>query len=365
MVRDFGTVRQARNGKYYGRYRVGGRDHYTPRRTTRTRVKEDLAAIAASILSGTFDDDAPPARRGAATVKILFRHWFNKLENEHYSPNTIRSYRSIWRAYISPAFGERLVDDIRPADIEDFQANLLAQGRSPRYVANIVRCMSSGFSFGVDAGMAKSNPVQLRRRHVPPAPPYRRGVALTTADLARTIAAAESYWKAAIALAGWGALRVGEVAALTRADISPDGATVTVSKAVKRDEFGHLVVGPPKSSASYRSVSLPEQAASIVREHLAAETGPAPTSLLYASSNGTPLRDARFRTALHDALAACNLPRIRFHDLRHTGLTEYGRQGATLADLMRRAGHSDPKVVMIYQHSDSERDAELARKMGR
>ena len=52
------------------------------------------------------------------------------------------------------------------------------------------------------------------------------------------------------------------------------------------------------------------------------------------------------------------------HELRHTGLTLYGQAGATLADLMARAGHTSAETVMIYQHSSAVRDRELAARMG-
>src|SRR5699024_12294704 len=53
-------------------------------------------------------------------------------------------------------------------------------------------------------------------------------------------------------------------------------------------------------------------------------------------------------------------PLFRFHDLRHTGLTIFAQEGATLAELMRRGGHSDIRVVLRYQHATMARDRELA-----
>jgi integrase len=47
--------------------------------------------------------------------------------------------------------------------------------------------------------------------------------------------------------------------------------------------------------------------------------------------------------------------RFRFHDLRHTGLTIFAREGATLAELMRRGGHADIRIVLRYQHATLER----------
>lgn len=51
---------------------------------------------------------------------------------------------------------------------------------------------------------------------------------------------------------------------------------------------------------------------------------------------------------------------FRFYDLRHTGHTLATRSGATLKDTMVRAGQSSEKAALIYQHSDEERQRDLA-----
>ena len=51
---------------------------------------------------------------------------------------------------------------------------------------------------------------------------------------------------------------------------------------------------------------------------------------------------------------------FRFYDLRHTGHTLTTRSGATLKDTMVRAGQSTERAALIYQHSDAERQKEVA-----
>ncbi|BCL21332.1 hypothetical protein GCM10017668_31750 [Streptomyces tuirus] len=51
---------------------------------------------------------------------------------------------------------------------------------------------------------------------------------------------------------------------------------------------------------------------------------------------------------------------FRYYDLRHTGHTLSTRSGATLKDTMVRARQSSEKVALIYQHSDEERQEEVA-----
>ncbi|GAA4714398.1 hypothetical protein APR04_004114 [Promicromonospora umidemergens] len=45
------------------------------------------------------------------------------------------------------------------------------------------------------------------------------------------------------------------------------------------------------------------------------------------------------------------------------GLTRIAQGGATLAELMRRGGHSDVTVVLRYQKATMARDIELAARM--
>lgn len=59
------------------------------------------------------------------------------------------------------------------------------------------------------------------------------------------------------------------------------------------------------------------------------------------------------------------LENFRFYDLRHTGHTPMTRSGATLKDTMVRAGQSTERAALIYQHSDLERQKELAGGLDR
>ena len=56
-------------------------------------------------------------------------------------------------------------------------------------------------------------------------------------------------------------------------------------------------------------------------------------------------------------------PGLRLHNLRHTGLAQAARSGATLPDLMNRAGHTTPRAALIYLHTDDERDQVVAASM--
>lgn len=51
---------------------------------------------------------------------------------------------------------------------------------------------------------------------------------------------------------------------------------------------------------------------------------------------------------------------LRWHDLRHSGLTWAAATGASTADLMRRGGHASPSAALRYQRATEDRDRALA-----
>jgi integrase len=57
------------------------------------------------------------------------------------------------------------------------------------------------------------------------------------------------------------------------------------------------------------------------------------------------------------------LPHVHFHDLRHAGLTLSAQAGATLAEVMRRAGHASSAAALRYQHAAERRDKDIAARL--
>jgi integrase len=53
----------------------------------------------------------------------------------------------------------------------------------------------------------------------------------------------------------------------------------------------------------------------------------------------------------------------RLHDLRHSGLTWSAEAGATVPELMRRAGHASPAAALRYQHATDDHDRAVAETL--
>ncbi|MEV0151984.1 MULTISPECIES: tyrosine-type recombinase/integrase [unclassified Nonomuraea] len=86
--------------------------------------------------------------------------------------------------------------------------------------------------------------------------------------------------------------------------------------------------------------------------------------LIFVGPDDGPLRNTNFnRRVWAKALQDADLPKIHFHDLRHTGNTLAASAGASIRELMARMGHSSTRAALIYQHSTDERQREVARKL--
>jgi integrase len=180
----------------------------------------------------------------------------------------------------------------------------------------------------------------------------------TPDEIAALIEAINPRYRAAVALAAWAGLRRGEILGLRRDDIDPTIHTVTVRRTrtemlSSNESFDSL----PKTDAGYRTVALPPHIWPLISEHLDQYAGDVH---VFVGRDGTPMRGNALRLAFQRARASIGRPDLRFHDLRHTGQTLAAAAGASLADLMRRLGHSSMAAAKRYLHATDARDQEIA-----
>jgi integrase len=167
-----------------------------------------------------------------------------------------------------------------------------------------------------------------------------------------------------ILLATWCALRFGELVELRRSDVNAQDGVIHVRRGAVRVKGG-WEIGPPKSEAGVRDVTIPPHVLPAIKAHLASEhVGPARDALLFPPQTGERLQPSTFNRHYYKARAKAKRPDLRLHDLRHTGATLAAQSGA-LAELMARMGHSTPAAAMRYQHAAHGRDKAIAEAMSK
>lgn len=124
-----------------------------------------------------------------------------------------------------------------------------------------------------------------------------------------------------------------------------------------------LFLAPPKSDAGKRIVSMPFTIVTDASLHLNSFTRSEHDALVFTSPRGMALRHPNFRRGVwYPALAATGLD-VHLHDLRHAGNQLTADAGANLRELMERTGHSSSRAALIYLHSTSDRQRQLAESV--
>ncbi|RAY14907.1 site-specific integrase [Actinomadura craniellae] len=168
--------------------------------------------------------------------------------------------------------------------------------------------------------------------------------------------------KALILLAAFAGLRWGEVTALRRCDFDIGKRTVRVRAAFVEQANGKMLLGPPKSRAGLRMVSIPAAIVPALVAHLEKYTKPENDALVFTGVKGGPLRRSGFNKVTNwlrvvDALGVWGL---HFHDLRHTGNTLAADMGVSTRNLMARMGHDNERAALRYQRRSEGADRKIA-----
>ena len=124
-------------------------------------------------------------------------------------------------------------------------------------------------------------------------------------------------------------------------------------------------VEPPKSEAGIRDVAIPPHLIPIIQEHLDTHALPGQEGLLFPSDVKRQMWTSTVTNHFKKAAAIAGRADLRFHDLRHTGAVMAAQQGATLADLQARLGHSTANAALLYQYSAKSRDQLIAENLSK
>jgi integrase len=261
-------------------------------------------------------------------------------------------YAWLLSRHVNPTFGPVPLRSIGTLAVRRWHVGI-ARTR-PTTAAKAYRLMSSIMRTAVADGLVESNPCQVRGAAVERAP--ERPIA-TMAEVEEVAKLMPSDLQIAVVLAAWCQLRRGEVRGLRRMDIDLERGLLSVEVTRTTAMSGRTIVKEPKTRAGRRSVAIPANALELLAAHLEAHVAMDDDAVVVAGT------DRSLRVAWSAARAGIGRDDLRFHDLRHSGLTWSAATGASVAELMRRAGHASQAAALRYQHATDERDRAIARAL--
>ncbi len=294
--------------------------------------------------------NAPP--EVAPTFGAAGREWLAYVEHDRKRRrSTIQDYRRELERVLIPEFGvETPLDQIDTGRIESYRAKLVAEDRlSARTINKRLAQLHAIFKRAQRVHGLPTNPVAGAERQ----PHSRSGdfTALEAQEVARLASSAANEQDAALfEVAAFTGLRLGELRGLRWGDVDRGRRLVHVRRSFTRGEEG-----PPKSG-KVRSVPLVDQAVRALDELSHRERFTDDDDLVFVNDLGQPFEESAMRRRFYAALDVAELPRIRFHDLRHTFGT-LAVQAFPLTDVKAYMGHADIQTTMIYVHHVPRHDA--------
>lgn len=357
--RRFGSLRKLPSGRYQARY--PGPDGILRSAPETFARKSDAERYLSLVESQIIRKEWIDPERGKVKLGDYARRWIEQRPNLR--PRTVHLYSWTLGRHIAPSLGNVELRHLDTPLVREWRAKLLAAGVSESMTAKAYRLLRAVLMTAVkEDEILPRNPCQIKgadQEKPAERPVLTLGQVVTLAD------EMPDRYRALVLITTFACLRWGEVAALERQDIDTDAGTVRVRQSYTEVRGKGMVLGPPKSRAGRRKVSIPPAILSAIREHLANHVGEDPTSLVFTTPAGRPIWRGNLNKLLDwsTAVEKLNKPGLHFHDLRHTGNTLAAQTGASTRDLMARMGHDSPQAAMIYQHATAEADRAIAEAL--
>lgn len=417
-----GSVYQRSDGRWAGAVDMGWQNGRRVRKTLYGRTKREVLDKLRDA-QRAHDDGTLTAGR-IPTVAVWMRHWLSDVAPLTLRDSTLDGYRSKTEHRIIPALGRHRLDQLRPEHLQQFYSALVREGLAASTVRQIHWILSGSLDSAWKAGRIRLNPCE---RVSPPTVRRAEATAYDAEDARRIIAVTAgrrnaARWSMALALG----LRQGESLGLLWPAVDLDQGVIEVAWELQRIAWRHgcadptscrldlrpmaraakcpertgggVVLEPPKSEKSRRTVRLPDFLTAQLRAHRQAQLadrlaiGPAwfgwghdcdrrprpkelvcpscrrpidGAALVFAQRDGRPIGPRQDWGEWKDILVAAGVHDGRLHEARHTAATLFLEQGFDVRVVQEILGHSSSQLTRdTYQHVTSRLQAAAADTMG-
>jgi len=267
-------------------------------------------------------------------------------------------YERLINLYLIPGLGKVRLKDLNLQVVSRFYERLKNQGIGLSNIRYSHRVLHVALEQAMKDGMIVRNPAHGA---TVPRTVYKEMRILNDQQVGLfLVAASASRFKILYHLAITTGMRVSELRGLRWSDVDWIKGAIKVSRQIQDVPGTGSVLGDPKTRSGIRIILLGETSLTALREqketlrvdeHHAGENWQ-DHDLIFPSSVGTPFSQSNLQKDFRRVLQSANLPKIRFHDLRHTAASLMLNHGVPALVVSKILGHSSPSVTLnIYAHS--------------
>lgn len=308
--------------------------------------------------------------QGAKTTLKDFAAYWLELAKTKIRQKTIVSYESVLRTHIIPRLGNVQLCDLKPDRIDQFYVEMLTAGIGIYTVRVCHRTLHVMLANALRYDHILRNPADGA---TVPRAPSREMMVLDEEQVTRFLTTTSgTRYEALFRLAVTTGMREAELFGLKWADISWHHSVINLRRQAQRIPGQGMQFSEPKTKAGKRTIKLSQGALNALREHKLRQERERELAsrrwveqdLVFASRFGGTLDQSNLRREFYAILEVAGLPKMRFHDLRHTAASLMLNNNIPVIVVSRILGHSKPSVTLdIYGHLYNEMQNEAAQLM--
>ncbi len=306
---------------------------------------------------------------GSITLGDFLMDWLGQHKSA-LREKTAHQYSSLILKHIQPYFGQSKIKDLTPIGVDKYYLALQEGGVGIRTIHIIHHILHAALDNAVRYGLLTSNPTQGASL---PAYRFNEMQVLNKEQVSRFLNAARSSSSYALYhLALVTGMRMGELLGLNWSDIDWESGLISVHRQRQYVPGEGITLVEPKTRYGRRTIKVGDTSLRILQafkkvlneKKKAAGDRWQEMDLVFPNSVGKAGDPSNIRLGFNQILEKAEIPRIRFHDLRHTAATIYLNHRIPVIVVSHILGHSRPSVTLdLYGHVLSDMQTEAASVM--
>ena len=289
------------------------------------------------------------------TVEHFLDSWLESVRPS-LRPRTWTRYEELLRLHAVPEIGHLPLAHLTPQRVQRLYAGRLERGLSPTTVRHLHTTLHTALSQAAKWGLVARNVISL----VSPPRSTHREMAVLSPEETRALlgAAAGDGLEALFVLALSTGMRQGELLGLRWKGVNLEARRLHVTTSLQWTRDGP-VFAEPKTARSRRQITLTQAAVDVLRRHRVEQAQERlqlgasweDNDLVFTNDIGRPVSPWILIRHFHALLGKANVPKVRFHDLRHSAATLLLGQGVHPKIVSEMLGHSNIATTLdLYSH---------------
>ncbi|PIE92123.1 site-specific integrase [Bacillus fungorum] len=306
--------------------------------------------------------------------KILYKEYLLErfLEDKmtKVKKQTLNTYRWIVEKHIIPAIGDVELTKLSPMIIQGLYNKLTKEKvLSDENIQKVHTLINDSLKKAERWGLIARNPAALVDR--PKA--VKKEITVWNVEEVRQFlkyAKKSGRYYIAFLLALTTGMRQGEILGLRWKYVDFENGCVRITQTLSSD--GKDLLPYTKTKSGSRTIDLPEETATALKKHWLFIRGEREKNCSYKNLDlvvctefGTPTHKSNIRRVFKSIIKKADIPKIRFHDMRHTHATLLLLQGVNPKIVSERLGHADVRITLdTYSHLLPSMQKDTAIKFG-